>query len=116
MSSLIIQSHSIHWGQVKSSHRCSITKAALKNFAISTGKYLCWRLFLIKNFKETLSKGTPTQVFSCEYCGIFKITCFEEHLQTAASMIRCYFDTINLKQSGFCTTYSLKILVSEGKI
>ena len=47
-----------------------------------------------------------------EYCGIFKITCFEEHLRTDAS-IRCYFDTISLKQSGFCTTYSFKVLVSE---
>ena len=53
-------------------------------------------------------------MFSCEYCGVFKITCFEEYLRTAAS-IRCYFDTINLKQSGFCTTYSFKILVSERK-
>ena len=51
-------------------------------------------------------------MFSCEYCRIFKITCFEERLSTAAS-IRCYFDTINLKQSGFCTIYSFKILVSE---
>ena len=43
-----------------------------------------------------------------------KITCFGEHLQTAAS-IRSYFDTINLEQSGFCTTSSLKILISERK-
>ena len=42
------------------------------------------------------------------------ITFFEEHLRTAASVL-CYFDTINLKQSGFCTTYSFKILVSERK-
>ena len=26
---------------------------------------------------------TQTQVFSCDYCGIFKIICFEEHLRTA---------------------------------
>ena len=77
-----------------------------------TPKYLCWSLFLIKNFKTTLLKKTPTQVFSCEYCGIFKINCFEEHLRTAVS-IRCYFDRISLKQSGFFTTYSFKILVSE---
>ena len=32
-----------------------------------------------------LSKGTPTQVFSCEYCEIFKNTYFEEDLSTAAS-------------------------------
>ena len=86
-----------------------MTKAVLKNFAIFTGEYLCWSLFLIKSFKATW-----LQVFSCEYCGIFKITCFEEHLQMAAS-VRCYFDAINLKQSGFCTTYSFKILVSERK-
>ena len=53
-------------------------------------------------------------MFSCKYCGIFKITCFEEHLRTAAS-IRCSFDTINLKQCGFCTTYFLKILFVERK-
>ena len=53
-------------------------------------------------------------MFSFEYCGIFKITCFGEHLRTAASIKR-YFDRMNLKQSGFYTTYSLKILVSERK-
>ena len=53
-------------------------------------------------------------MFSCEYYGIFKTICFKEHLRTAASM-RCYFDTINLKQSGFCTNYYFKILVSERK-
>ena len=45
---------------------------------------------------------------------MFKITCFEEHMQTAASII-CYFDTINLSQSGFCTIYFFKFLVSERK-
>ena len=53
-------------------------------------------------------------MFSFEYCQIFNITCFEEHLQKAAS-IKCYFGTINLKQCGFCTTYYIKILVSERK-
>ena len=53
-------------------------------------------------------------MFSCESCWIFKITCFEEHLRPDAS-IRCYFDTISLKQSGFCLTYSFKIFVSVGK-
>ena len=53
-------------------------------------------------------------MFSFEYCGIFTITCFEEHLGTAAS-IRCYFDKVSLRQSGFCATCSFKILVSERK-
>ena len=36
------------------------------------------------------------------------------HLQTAA-FIRWYFNTVSLKQSGFCATCSFKILVSERK-
>ena len=40
----------------------------LENFAIFTGKHLCWSLFLIKL--------TPTQLFSCEYWKIFKNTFF----------------------------------------
>ena len=47
---------------------------------------------------------------------MFKITSFEEHLQTDGDgSIRCHFDTINLNQSDFGITYSFKILVSEGK-
>ena len=32
-------------------------------------------------------KEIPTQVLSCEYCEIFRNTYFEEHLQTAASVL-----------------------------
>ena len=35
--------------------------------------------------KKTLSKETPTQVFTCEYCEIFKNKYFEKHLRTTAS-------------------------------
>ena len=59
-----------------------------------------------------LKRDSNTCVFFC--CRIFKIICFEENLRTAAS-IRCYFDTIILKQSAFCTTYLFQILVSEQK-
>ena len=34
---------------------------------------------------EILLKETPTQVFSCEYCEIFKNIYFEEHLRMANS-------------------------------
>ena len=44
---------------------------------------------------------------SWEYCGIFKITCFEERLRTVASA-RCYL-------FGFCTVNCCKIFVSEQK-
>ena len=41
-----------------------------------TGKQLCWSLF----FKKVAGLRTPTQVFSCEFCEIFKNTFFTEHL------------------------------------
>ena len=41
----------------------------LKNFANFTGKQLCWSFFLRKLLTET-----PTQLFSCEICNIFKNT------------------------------------------
>ena len=53
----------------------------LKNFAIFTGKSLCWSLFLIKLLKRNTNTG-----FSCEKCKIFKNTFFTEHLSPAASV------------------------------
>ena len=47
-----------------------------KNFAIFTGKPLCWSLFLLKSltwrFATLIKKETPTHVFFCEYCEIFQ--------------------------------------------
>ena len=59
-------------------------KDVLKNFAIFTGKTLCWSLFLIKvaGHPATLNE-TPTQAFSCGYCKIFQNIFFEECLQKA---------------------------------
>ena len=52
-----------------SHHRWSIKKPVFKrSIAIFTGKHL-----LIK-FINLFYKETPTQVFSCEYCRIFKNT------------------------------------------
>ena len=52
----------------RSSHRrCSVRKSVLKNFTKFTGK-------------ETLA-----QLFSCEFCEIFKNTLFIEHLWETAS-------------------------------
>ena len=53
----------------RSSHqRCSTKKLFLKFFAIVT-------------------RSTCAGVFSCEYCEIFRNTCLEEHLWTAASRV-----------------------------
>ena len=113
MSSLIIQS--IWLGQVESSLRGYITIAILKNFTIFSAKYLCWSLFLIKNFNPTLFKrDSSIGSFLWMFQNFWLVTCLEKHLRTAAS-VRCYFDTINLNQYAFCTTHSFKILISERK-
>ena len=65
----------------RSSHqRCSVRKGVLRNFAKSTGKYLCQSLFL--NF---IKKETLTQVFFCDFCEIFKNTFLTEHLRPTAT-------------------------------
>ena len=53
-------------------------KDVLENFAKFAGKHLCQSIFIKK---ETL----PAQIFSCEFCEIFKNTFFTEHLLTSAS-------------------------------
>ena len=62
----------------------------LKNFAILTGKHLCWSLFLIKlklqAFRPaTLLKRDSNTDVSCEYCEMFKNIYFEGYMQTTAS-------------------------------
>ena len=74
----------------RSSHqRCSIGIGVLKNFKKFTGKHLYQSLIFNKvagpcNF---IKKEALAQVFSCEFCEIFKNTFFTEHLRTTAS--RC---------------------------
>ena len=73
---------------IVSHRRCCIKKAVLKNFEIFTGKHLCWSF---QSFRPaTLSKTDfKKQVFSREYCEIFKSTYFEKHLPKAAPELEC---------------------------
>ena len=57
-------------------------KDVLENFTKSTGKHLCRPQ--ASNF---INKETLAQVFSCEFCEIFKNTFFTEHLRTTASIL-----------------------------
>ena len=55
-----------------------------KNFPKFTGKHMCWSFFFnaVKSWRPaTFLKKTPTRVFSCEFCAIFKNTFFIEHLR-----------------------------------
>ena len=73
----------------RSSHqRRSIKKAALKNFAVFTGKQLYWSFFLIKlqSIKAaTLLKKTLAQMFSCEFYEISTNNFLTEHFWAIAS-------------------------------
>ena len=56
----------------RNSHRkCSIQKIVLKNFAKFTGIHLCQSLYFNKS-RSCIRKETPAQVFSCEFCKIFR--------------------------------------------
>ena len=67
-------------------------KSVLENFAKFTGKQLCQNLFVNKVVgfrpnKESLfiNKETLAQVFSCEFCQIFKNTFFHRTPPVAVS-------------------------------
>ena len=79
------------WLNGSSQRSWSVTEGLLKNFEKFTGKHLCQGLSLKKiagwdaeawNF---MKKETLTQVFSCEFCEIYKNTFFTEHLRAIAS-------------------------------
>ena len=68
-----------------------LKKSVLKNFANFTEKNLCWILFLIMQqaFRSpTLLKETPTQLFSCKICDIFKNT-FSYREPLVAASVQC---------------------------
>ena len=59
-------------------------KGVLRNFRKFTGKHLCQSLFFNKvaglRLATLLKKETLAQVFSCDFCEIYKNTFFTEHL------------------------------------
>ena len=69
----------------RNSHRkCSVKKGVLRNFAKFTGKHLCQSLsYSLCNF---IKKETLAQVFSCEFCEIFKNNFFKRTPPVAASV------------------------------
>ena len=79
----------LNYLRLRSSHRTwSVRKGVLKRFARFIGKLLCQRLFFNKvvgaacNF---IKKESLAQVFSYEFCEIFKSTFLTEHFWTTTS-------------------------------
>ena len=67
-------------------------KDVLKNFAKFTGKHLCQSLLFNKDTglrpATLLKRETQAQVFSCEFCEIFKNNFFYRTSLVAASVLR----------------------------
>ena len=63
-------------------------KDNLKNFINFIGKHMCGNLFSAIIGLQFLEKETPTQLFSSEFCEMFKNTLFTEHFRTTASGYR----------------------------
>ena len=61
---------------------CSIKKAVLKNFAIFTGKHLCWSLFLIK----VKAFSTPISKSICEGL-LLVILPLHHHIEVATILL-----------------------------
>ena len=62
--------------------------AVLKNFAIFTGKHMCWSPISTKmktRRPATLCKRDFNIVVSCDYCKIFKSTYLIKHIPVAIS-------------------------------
>ena len=97
----------------RSNHRrCSVKKGVLRNFAKFTGKHLCQSLFFNQVAGGTcnlIKKETLAQVFSCEFCEIFKNTFFTEHVWATASLPRSNSVQISFKDIPF----GLKIIVES---
>ena len=67
-------------------------KGVLRNFTKFTGKHLCQSLFFSKVAglrPVTLLKKTLAQLFSCEFCEIFKNAFFIEHLWWLLLKLQC---------------------------
>ena len=77
-------------------------KSVLENFAKNT----CAGL----RPETLLKKETLAQVFSCEFCEIFKNTFFKEHLRTTAFILRALVDLFWTKR-----LFSQKPVLSRGK-
>ena len=75
----------VHLGDFRSSHQmCSIKKAVLKNFAIFTGKDLCWNLSFIRlqAFRPaTLLKRDSNRCFTVNIAKFLRTAFLIEHLR-----------------------------------
>ena len=100
--------------------RCSVKKCVLKNFAKFTGNHPCGSLFLNKvaDFsyfldqntvkKGTLNKETLANVFSCQFCRIFKNTFFSLNTSSGfwLSLIQiCMYTQLEMPRSGWYVFY-----------
>ena len=82
---------------IRNSHqRCSVKKGVIRYFTEFKGKHLSQSLFFntVAGAYNCIKKETLAQVFSCEFCEIFKNTFCTEHLRTTAPEV--FFKFLNV--------------------
>ena len=101
-------------------------KGVLKNFAKSTGKSLCQKSLFELSCRlrpaTILEKRLLVQVFSCEFCELFKNTFCYRTRPAAASVFRNHLVSTNCTEQNipegltvFCFKYLLKHVQSTQK-
>ena len=78
-----IEKNNLNRNTKAAAQRCSAKKSVLKNF----GKFAEKTLSSLKLPEDcnSIKKETPAQIFSYQFCEVFKSTYFAEYLQIAAS-------------------------------
>ena len=73
--------------------------SVLKDFAIFTGKHLCWSLFLSYRPQDCnfIKKEAPAKVFSCEFYKIFKNIFLSRTPPVADAYILSYIGSMQCK-------------------
>ena len=85
--------------------RCSAKKVFLTNFVKFTGKHLCQSLIFDKVAGLHLQE-TQAQMFSCEFCEIFKNTFFNRTTLVAACVMRNVENRFEIKNMDTLTLKS----------
>ena len=87
---------------VRSSHWSVLLKKGFLKTSQNSQENTCARVFFLKSCKLEayifIKKKTQAQVFSCEFCEIFKKTFFKEHPRKFASALWITFK--------LCDTYA----------
>ena len=105
LSQSIITSNLLSWVAAEAATRGVLRKKMFLKISQNSQENPCARVSFLTNF---VKKKTLAQVFSCEFCKMFKNTCFEEHV------LLLYLKSYNHIQS-FCKNFRKSCKIVNNK-